>query len=113
VIATRAGKTADEGSVFPQPGKPRVSSIQPPTGILFLGGSTINYPYLAAIQRATGKPVFNNTMGFLDYVETWLTANPVKRSALNKRARPNYNYIQVCSKPSRNHSKTLASRQQA
>jgi hypothetical protein len=24
--------------------------------------------------------VFNNTMGFLDYVETWLTANPVKRA---------------------------------
>ena len=80
VIATRAGRTADESSVFAATGE-AASKLHPTAdGILFLGGSTINYPYLAAIQRATGKPVFNNTMGFLDYVETWLTANPVKRA---------------------------------
>ena len=80
LIATRAGRTADESSVSAATGE-AASKLHPTAdGILFLGGSTINYPYLAAIQRATGKPVFNNTMGFLDYVETWLTANPVKRA---------------------------------
>jgi hypothetical protein len=80
VIATRAGTTPDEGSVFAATGAAAGQLYPAADGILFLGGSTINYPYLAAIQRATGKPVFNNTMGFLDYVETWLTANPVKRA---------------------------------
>ncbi|HVG51255.1 MAG TPA: hypothetical protein VM867_06450 [Xanthobacteraceae bacterium] len=47
--------------------------------ILFLGGSTVNYPYLAAIQRETGKPVFNNAMGMLDYMQNWLDANPKRR----------------------------------
>jgi maleate cis-trans isomerase len=46
--------------------------------ILFLGGSTVNYPYLAAIQRGTGRPVFNNTMGLLDYVADWIERNPAK-----------------------------------
>ena len=39
----------------------------------------MNYPYLAAIQRGTGLPVFNNTMGLLDYVDAWLKANPPKK----------------------------------
>jgi hypothetical protein len=80
VVASRAGSTPDEGSVFAATGEAAGQLYPAVDGILFLGGSTINYPYLAAIQRATGKPVFNNTMGFLDYVETWLTANPVKRA---------------------------------
>jgi hypothetical protein len=80
VIATRAGTTPDESSVFAATGAAAGQLYPAADGILFLGGSTINYPYLAASQRATGKPVFNNTMGFLDYVETWLTANPVKRA---------------------------------
>jgi hypothetical protein len=80
VIATRAGATPDESSVFAATGEAAGKLYPAAEGILFLGGSTINYPYLAAIQRASGKPVFNNTMGFLDYVETWLTSNPVKRT---------------------------------
>ena len=80
VVATRAGIAPDESSVFAATGEAAGQLYPAADGILFLGGSTINYPYLAAIQRATGKPVFNNTMGFLDYVETWLTANPVKRT---------------------------------
>jgi hypothetical protein len=80
VVASRAGTAPDEGSVFAATGEAAGQLYPAADGILFLGGSTINYPYLAAIQRATRKPVFNNTMGFLDYVETWLTANPVKRA---------------------------------
>jgi maleate cis-trans isomerase len=76
VVATRAGTTADESSVFAQTGEAAGQMYPHADGILFLGGSTINYPYLAAIQRATGKPVFNNTMGLLDYVDTWLSAHP-------------------------------------
>jgi hypothetical protein len=79
-VATRAGTTPDESSVFAATGEAAAQLYPAADGILFLGGSTINYPYLAAIQRAARKPVFNNTMGFLDYVETWLTANPVKRA---------------------------------
>ena len=80
VVATRAGIAPDESSVFAATGEAAGQLYPAADGILFLGGSTINYPYLAAVQRAIGKPVFNNTMGFLDYVETWLTANPVKRT---------------------------------
>ncbi len=76
VVATRAGTAADESSVFAQTGEAAGQMYPHADGILFLGGSTINYPYLAAIQRSTGKPVFNNTMGLLDYVDTWLSAHP-------------------------------------
>ena len=79
VIATRAGMTTDEESVFALTGEAAGQLHPRADGILFLGGSTINYPYLSVIQRATGRPVFNNTMAFLDYVDAWLTANPRKR----------------------------------
>jgi maleate cis-trans isomerase len=78
VIATRAGMTTDEESVFALTGEAAGQLHPRADGILFLGGSTINYPYLSVIQRATGRPVFNNTMAFLDYVDAWLTANPRK-----------------------------------
>jgi maleate cis-trans isomerase len=79
VIASRAGTAADEDSAFALTGEAAGQLYPRADGILFLGGSTINYPSLAVIQRVTGKPVFNNTMSFLDYVDTWLTANPPKR----------------------------------
>jgi maleate cis-trans isomerase len=80
VIATRAGTSPDENMVFAQTGQAAGHMYPRADAILFLGGSTINYPYLAAIQRTTGKPVFNNTMGLLDYVDVWLTANPRKHA---------------------------------
>jgi maleate cis-trans isomerase len=76
VVATRAGTAADESSVFAQTGEAAGQMYPHADGILFLGGSTINYPYLATIQRTIGRPVFNNTMGFLDYVDAWLSAHP-------------------------------------
>ena len=79
VIASRAGTSTDENAVFAQTGQAAGQMYKHADAILFLGGSTINYPYLAVIQRTTGKPVFNNTMGLLDYVDSWLTANPPKR----------------------------------
>jgi maleate cis-trans isomerase len=79
VIATRAGSPMDENSAFALTGEAAGQLHPRADGILFLGGSTINYPYLSLIQRTTGKPVFNNTMAFLDYVDSWLTANPRKR----------------------------------
>ena len=79
VIATRAGSATDEDSAFALTGEAAGQLHPRADGILFLGGSTINYPYLSVIQRTTGKPVFNNTMAFLDYVDSWLTANPRKR----------------------------------
>ncbi len=79
VIATRAGTAADEDSSFALTGEAAGQLYPRADAILFLGGSTINYPYLSMIQRTTGKPVFNNTMAFLDYVDSWLTANPRKR----------------------------------
>ena len=79
VIATRAGSATDEDSAFALTGEAAGQMHPRADGILFLGGSTINYPYLSVIQRTTGKPVFNNTMAFLDYVDSWLTANPRKR----------------------------------
>jgi maleate cis-trans isomerase len=79
VIATRAGSPTDENSAFALTGEAAGQLHPRADGILFLGGSTINYPYLSVIQRTTGKPVFNNTMAFLDYVDSWLTANPRKR----------------------------------
>ena len=75
----RAGTTPDEISAFALTGEAAGQLHPRADGILFLGGSTINYPYLSVIQRTTGKPVFNNTMAFLDYVDSWLTANPRKR----------------------------------
>jgi maleate cis-trans isomerase len=79
VIATRAGSPTDENLAFALTGEAAGQLHPRADGILFLGGSTINYPYLSVIQRTTGKPVFNNTMAFLDYVDSWLTSNPRKR----------------------------------
>jgi maleate cis-trans isomerase len=76
VVATRAGATVDESSLFAQTGEAAGRMYPAAEGILFLGGSTINYPYLATIQRTIGKPVFNNAMGLLDYVDAWLNAHP-------------------------------------
>src|SRR5262245_4215181 len=78
VVATRAGKTPDENAIFAQTGEAAGQMHPGADAVLFLGGSTINYPYLAAIQHTTGKRVFNNTMGFLDYADTWLSAHPLK-----------------------------------
>jgi maleate cis-trans isomerase len=76
VVATRAGKAPDENALFAQTGEAAGQMHPGADAILFLGGSTINYPYLAAIQRTTGKRVFNNTMGLLDYVDNWVSAHP-------------------------------------
>jgi Arylmalonate decarboxylase len=78
VVATRAGKAPDENTIFAETGDAAGRMYPGADAVLFLGGSTINYPYLAAIQRTTGKRVFNNTMGLLDYVDTWLNAHPLK-----------------------------------
>ena len=55
VIATRAGMTTDEESAFALTGEAAGQLHPRADGILFLGGSTINYPYLSVIQRATGS----------------------------------------------------------
>ena len=75
-----AGSTAQgETAIFTEIGLAAGRQFPAADCMLFLGGSTVNYPYLAAIQRGTGKPVFNNTMGLLDYVDAWLAANPPKK----------------------------------
>ena len=75
-----AGSTAQgETAIFTEIGLAAGRQSPSADAIFFLGGSTVNYPYLAAIQRTTGKPVFNNTMGLLDYVDAWLKANPPKK----------------------------------
>jgi maleate cis-trans isomerase len=76
-----AGSTAQgETAIFTEIGLAAAKQYPGADAILFLGGSTVNYPYLAAIQRATGKPVFNNAMGMLDYMDAWIAANPPKRA---------------------------------
>lgn len=75
-----AGSTAQgETAIFTEIGVAAGRQNPAADAIFFLGGSTVNYPYLAAIQRTTGKPVFNNTMGLLDYMDAWLKANPAKK----------------------------------
>jgi len=71
------GSTAQgETAIFTELGMTAGRNYPAADCILFLGGSTINYPYLAAIQRGTGKAVFNNTMGLIDYVDAWLSGAP-------------------------------------
>jgi maleate cis-trans isomerase len=78
--ASPPGSTAQgETDIFAELGIVAGKTYPDADGILFLGGSTVNYPYLATIQRATGKPVFNNTMGMLDYMQDWIDANPPKK----------------------------------
>jgi maleate cis-trans isomerase len=78
--ASPPGSTAQgETAIFAELGIAAGKSFPQADGILFLGGSTVNYPYLAEIQRETGKRVFNNTMGMFDYMQEWIDANPAKK----------------------------------
>ncbi|MGZ5804542.1 MAG: aspartate racemase/maleate isomerase family protein [Xanthobacteraceae bacterium] len=71
------GSTAQgETAIFAELGIAAGKSFPDADGILFLGGSTVNYPYLAEIQRETSKRVFNNTMGMFDYMQDWIDAHP-------------------------------------
>ena len=55
--ASPPGSTAQgETAIFAELGIAAGKSFPQADGILFLGGSTVNYPYLAEIQRETGKP---------------------------------------------------------
>ena len=48
--------------------------------ILVLGGSSVFHPAVAAIERGSGKPVFNNGIGFLYAVDAWLKGSAPKRN---------------------------------